>query len=109
MKYGDDIIYDLEPETIVGYTLAHDEPVRLELIPGNLYEIHYGIHQGIYKYEGKVADDEKNYPEHRFSIGCHMFRSMSTGELSFGYYGKTSPSEFTAIVKPHTIMSVAIS
>lgn len=34
MKYGDDIIFDLEHETVVGYTLAHDEPIRLELIPG---------------------------------------------------------------------------
>ncbi len=99
MKYGDDIIFDLEPDTVVGYTLSNDEPIRLELIPGDLYEIHYGIHQGVYRYEGKIADNETNRKNHEFSIGCHMFRSMKTGELSFGYYGHSSPCEFTSIVR----------
>ena len=99
MKYGDDIIYDTTPETILGYQMDEDEPRRLDLIAGDRYEIHYGIHHGTFRYEGKVADNKKNRKNHPFSIGCHMFRNEQTGELSFGYYGYTSPSEFTRIVR----------
>ena len=97
--YGDDIIYDTGPETIIGYQMAEDEPRRLELIPGDRYEIHYGIHQGTYRYEGKVADNAENKKNYPFSIRCHMFRIEKMGELSFGYYGYTSPSEFTRICR----------
>lgn len=97
--YGDNIIYDTTPETILGYQMAEDEPRRLELISGDRYEIHYGIHQGTYRYEGKVADNTENRKNYPFSIGCHMFRNEKTGDLSFGYYGHTSPSEFTRICK----------
>ncbi len=51
MKYGDDMIFDVTPETILGYQMAEDEPRCLELISGDRYEIHYGIHQGTYIYE----------------------------------------------------------
>lgn len=89
MKYGDDIVWDKTPEVIEGHC-------KLELIPGDLYEIHYGIHQGKYVYEGKVSKDD---PNHIYSRGQHMFRKVETGELTFGYYGHTSPYEFTSIVR----------
>ena len=60
--------------------MAEDEPRRLELIPGDRYEIHYGIHQGTYRYEGKVADNAENKKNYPFSIRCHMFRNEKTGE-----------------------------
>ena len=99
MKYGDDIIYDTTPETILGYQIGEDKPRCLELISGDRYEIQYGIHQGTFRYEGKIADNAENRKNHPFSIGCHMFRNEKTGELSFGYYGYTSPSEFVRIVR----------
>ena len=97
--YGDDIIFGKCYEVVTGYQVGEDEPVLLELIPGHRYEIHYGIHQGIYIYEGVVVDNETNRKNHPHSIGSHMFRNEKTGELSFGYYGHTSPSEFTRIVR----------
>jgi hypothetical protein len=96
MKYGDDIIYDLTPETIVGPQLGGRE-IILELIPGDKYEIHYGIHQGIYRYEGVVADNKENRKNHPHSIKEHMFRKIDTGDLTFGFYGYHEPSLFTRI------------
>lgn len=95
--YGDNIIYDTTPETILGYQMAEDEPRRLELISGDRYEIHYGIHQGTFIYEGKVADNETNRKNYPFSINEYMFRNEQTGELSFGFYPHVEPSLFTRI------------
>ena len=97
MKYGDNIIYDTTPETIVGPQLGQDKPDILQLIPGDRYEIHYGIHQGTYVYEGTVADNKVNRKNYPYSIKEHMFRSEKTGELSFGFYGYHEPSLFTRI------------
>ena len=92
MKFGDNMIFDKTPETIKGWD-------NLVLEAGKRYEIHYGIHQGIYIYEGKIADNETNRKNHPYSINEHMFRDCETGELSFGYYPHISPYEFTSIVK----------
>ena len=60
---------------------------ELLLKVGNKYEIHYGIHQGIYEYVGSTKD------------GQRLFKSLKTNKVSFGYYSKISPFEFTSIVK----------
>ena len=54
---------------------------------GNKYEIHYGIHQGIYEYVGTTKDRE------------HLFKNIKTDKITFGYYSHISPFEFTAIVR----------
>ena len=72
---------------------------KLELIFGNKYEVHYGIHQGIYEYVGKVVEN-KLYPNNNLFVGEHLFRKCESGEISFGYHGTHSPFEFTRIVKP---------
>ena len=95
--YGDDIIYDTTPETIVGPQLGEKEPYVVELIPGDRYRINYGIHQGIFRYEGKVKDNATNRKNHPHSIGECLFRDEQTGKLSFGYYPHVSPCEFTRI------------
>ena len=93
------MIYDLTRKTIIGYQMGEDEPYRLELIPGDRYEIHYGIHQGIYIYEGVVSDNYSNRKNYPHSIGEYMFRSVETGEVSFGFYPKNNESLFTRICK----------
>ncbi len=70
---------------------------KLELIPGKEYDIHYGIHQGRYVYVGRKMDDNDLPEEYR---ACHMFRPVDSDEITFGYYGYTSPYEFTLIVRP---------
>ncbi|MBR4589722.1 MAG: hypothetical protein IKO36_03575 [Bacteroidaceae bacterium] len=98
--HKDNIIYNTNPEIIIGYQLGENEPIRLELVQGNRYEISYGIHQGIYIYEGKVADNNVNRKNHNAWIGANMFRNETTGELSFGFYGQYEPSLFTRICSP---------
>lgn len=44
MNYGDDMIFDRNEEVIKGYQMGEDEPRLLEMVPGDRYEIHYGIH-----------------------------------------------------------------
>jgi hypothetical protein len=61
---------------------GHNE---LTLKVGNKYEIHYGIHQGVHEYVGTTMDGE------------HLFKK--TDKVTFSYYSKTSPFEFTRIVK----------
>ncbi len=90
MKYGDDIVLDKTPDVIEGHC-------KLELIPGDLYEIHYGIHQGRYVYVGRQMDDNDLPEEYR---AYHMFRPVDSDEITFSYYGHTSPYEFTLIVRP---------
>lgn len=63
---------------------GHNE---LTLKVGNKYEIHYGIHQGVYEYVGTTMDGE------------HLFKNLKFDKVTFGYYSKTSPFEFTRIVK----------
>lgn len=70
----------------------------LVLKVGNLYDIHYGIHQGVYEYVGKIKEGDMDHPHF---WGQHMFKQLSTGKITFGYFGYTSPYEFTSIVKPH--------
>jgi len=70
----------------------------LVLKVGNQYDIHYGIHQGVYEYVGKIKTGDKDHP---YSWGQHLFKNIETGEITFGYYGYTSPYEFTSIVQPH--------
>lgn len=83
---------DLTPEIIKGH-------YDLTLTVGNLYDIHYGVHQGVYKYEGKTTKKSLKYKWD--SPGQHLFRNCETGKITFGYYGYTSPYEFTSIVHPH--------
>lgn len=64
----------------------------LELIVGNLYEVHYGINQGIYVYVGEQTEG--------FWKGASIFKNIETNEY-FNYYGESSPYEFTSIVTPH--------
>lgn len=89
MKYGDNIVLDKTPDVIEGHC-------KLELIPGDLYEIHYGIHQGRYVYVGRQMDDNDLPEEYR---AYHMFRPVDSDEITFSYYGHTSPYEFTTIVR----------
>jgi hypothetical protein len=82
---------DVKPKTIRGH-------YNLELVVCNKYEIHYGIHQGIFEYVGQEINKD-DYDE--LHIGMYLFKNCSTGKISFGYYGDTSPFEFTTIVKPY--------
>lgn len=82
---------DIKPKTIRGH-------YNLELIVGNKYEIHYGIHQGVYEYIGREINKDEDGEIYK---GRHLFRNYATGEISFGYYGEVSPFEFTSIVKPY--------
>ena len=53
---------------------------------GRKYNIHYGIHQGVHEYVGTTADGE------------HLFKKIGSDKVTFGYYSKCSPYEFTRIV-----------
>lgn len=86
----DGYLVNIEPEIIEGYR-------TLVLEVGKKYNIRYGIHRGEYEYVGKVSENDKNNP---YSHGEHLFRYCKTGEITFGYYGYTSPWEFTSIVQP---------
>lgn len=66
---------------------------KLELVVGNIYEINYGINQGLYKYKGVI---EKN-DGHEWWVGASLFENINTGQ-SFCYYGTNSPYEFTRII-----------
>ena len=90
-KTIENYVVDTTTKVINGYD-------KLELVFGNKYEIHYGIHQGIYEYVGKVVEN-KLYPKDELFIGEHLFRNCKSGELSFGYHGTYSPFEFTRIVR----------
>lgn len=61
---------------------------NLELVVGNLYEIHYGI----YEYLGQETGG--------FWEGASRFRNIETGEI-FSYFGTSTPYEFTSIVEPY--------
>ena len=82
---------DVKPKTIKG----HNE---LKLIVWNKYEVHYGIHHGIYEYIGREINKDE---DGELSDGMYLFRNCTTGRISFGYYGDNSPFEFTSIVKPY--------
>ena len=81
-------------DTTTEYIKGHFD---LNLKVGEKYEIHYGIHQGIYEYVGKVSDRDT---ENIYARGQHLFRKLNTKQVTFGYYGKSFPYEFTSIVKP---------
>ena len=81
---------DVKPKTIRGH-------YNLELVVWDKYEVHYGIHQGVYEYIGREINKDEDGELHK---GMHLFRSCETGKISFGYYGDVSPFEFTSIVKP---------
>ena len=83
-------VIDYFPDTIYGHS-------DLVLIPGNQYDIHYGIHQGRHIYVGRRVDDNDLPMEYRYE---HLFRPVGSDEITFGYYGHTSPYEFTRIVFP---------
>lgn len=85
MEYKD---LDTRTEIIHGH---YDLVLRV----GSLYEVHYGIHQGIFQYVGKVKENDKVHP---YSRGQHLFKNIDTEEITFGYYGYNSPYEFTTIV-----------
>ena len=76
-------------ETIHGH---HD----LVLEVGNLYDIYYGINQGVYEYLGILEE----FDGYKWFIGAHLFKNIETGK-EFAYYGYTSPYQFTSIVQPH--------
>ena len=82
---------DVKPKTIRGH-------YNLELVVWNKYEVHYGIHQGVYEYIGREINKDDDGDLHK---GAHLFRSCATGKISFGYYGDNSPFEFTSIVTPY--------
>lgn len=75
---------DLTNKTIHGH-------YDLELIPETLYDIHYGIHQGVYKYLGQESEG--------FWKGAYMFINEKNG-MTFNHYA-SHPYEFTLIVKKH--------
>lgn len=91
-KTIDHYVVDITTKVINGHN-------KLELVFGNKYEVHYGIHQGIYEYVGRVVEN-KLYPNDELFTGEHLFRKCETGEISFGYHGINSPFEFTRIVRP---------
>lgn len=64
----------------------------LHLIPGQLYDVHYGINQGVYEYMGQETEG--------FWKNASMFRNIDNDKC-FNYFGTNSPYEFTSIVKPH--------
>ena len=68
---------------------GHNE---LELVVGNLYDIHYGINQGVYEYLGQETEG--------FWKGASVFRNVETNQY-FNYFGTFSPYEFTNIIKPY--------
>lgn len=84
----DGYLLDTDTECINGH-------FQLELIVGDKYEIHYGIHQGLFEYVGRVSKDD---PINIHSRGSHLFRNLEKNEITFGYFGDTSPYEFTRIV-----------
>ena len=90
IKEVDGYLVDITTECIKGH-------FDLNLKVGEKYEIHYGIHQGIYEYVGKVSDKDT---KHIHSRGQHLFRNLDTKQITFGYYGNISPYEFTSIVRP---------
>ena len=65
---------------------------NLELIPGSLYDIHYGVNQGVYEYVGQETEG--------FWENASVFRNIENNKY-FNYFGTSSPYEFTSIVKPH--------
>ena len=77
--------YNKKPKVIHGH-------YDLELVVGNLYEIHYGVHQGIYEYLGQETEG--------FWEGAFRFKNIETNN-EFCYYGTNSPYEFTSIVEPY--------
>lgn len=85
----EDILYT-DTITIKGhYTLT--------LTVGEEYYIHYGIHQGKYKYIGRVI--ECHYESLMGIIeGQHMFCKVGEENNLFLYYGKSSPFEMTGII-----------
>lgn len=89
------IIENYEVDTTTQNIKGHYE---LNLIVGNKYEIHCGIHQGIYEYVGKSI---KNLDFPDFGGGQHLFKECISGKITFGYFGTNSPFEFTRIVKPY--------
>ena len=60
-KTIENYVVDITTKVINGYD-------KLELVFGNKYEIHYGIHQGIYEYVGKVVEN-KLYPNDELFTG----------------------------------------
>jgi len=64
----------------------------LKLIVGQLYDIHYGVNQGIYEYMGQETEG--------FWKNASVFRNIENNKY-FNYYGTNSPYEFTNIVSPH--------
>lgn len=80
-------VVDITPKTVNGH-------YELNLIVGHKYEIHCGIHQGIYEYLGKIIED-KNF--HQVD-GQYYFKGCGK-DIDFGFYGDISPFEFTRIVR----------
>lgn len=64
---------------------------ELELIPNYLYRIHYGIHQGIYKYCGRLNTG--------FWEGAYCFVDIASGRPFYNY--ASYPYEFTSCVTPY--------
>ena len=73
--------FDKKPQVIHG---GHD----LELIPGKLYDIHYGVNQGVYEYLGK---ETKGFWE-----GAYTFKNTENGKL-FCHHA-SHPYEFVGCV-----------
>lgn len=66
----------------------------LHLIVGDKYYISYGVHQGIYTYQGQIEENENN---NDFWLGASVFVNDETNK-EFRYFGTTTPYEFTSIV-----------
>lgn len=75
-----------ENEKIITVNIIVNGHYDLVLKYGNKYHIRYGIHQGIYEYIGTTIE------------GKHLFKKGD--KITFGYYSRYSPYEFTKIVKP---------
>ena len=75
-----------ETKKIITDDITINGHYKLVLKCGNQYNIRYGIHQGVHEYVGTTMEGE------------HLFKKGD--KITFGYYSKTSPYEFTNIVKP---------
>lgn len=76
--------FNKKPQVIHGHS-------DLELIPGKLYDIHYGINQGVYEYLGK---ETKGFWE-----GAYTFKNIENDKL-FCHYA-SHPYEFVGFVSVH--------
>lgn len=88
--------------------ILHTDPIvikghyTLTLNVGEHYHINYGIHNGKYKYIGRVIEVHKyKDSEDIITEGPHTFCKVGEEDNLFMYYGKYSPFEMTRIIQEY--------